>query len=117
MGNLLDGILQDDNDFGFFDSDIFGVAVTFRPWNGTPRTIKISAPEPVDPTEEELQRNIREVMLIHVSNHATRGILITTFIANKDQIDLAYRPGETPRTYTLRVPVSVDSAQLIFRVY
>lgn len=115
--NLLDGILQDDNDFGFFDSDTFAESVTFRPWNGTNRTIKVIVNRSVDPTTDEIVAGFKEVMLVSVANHATRGISITAFTGGKDRIDLSYRPGEAARTYVLQKPVDLDSMQLLFRVY
>jgi len=116
MGFLSD-IQHDDAQFGFFSTDEHAEAVTFRPWNGATRTINVIVNRDVDPTDDEQATGVREVMLVNVESHATRGILVTALNANKDKIDLSYRPGETAKTYMLGMPISVDANSLTFRVY
>lgn len=99
----------------FNDSDGFAESAVFRPHNGTPRTIYPVVNRDIAPDGDEEAMGVKEIMLITVPNSATTGVLSTELNAGKDKIDLAYRVGETARSYILGHPVSIDVASLTFR--
>lgn len=112
---LLDDAMASDR-IGFFSTDEFGESVTFRPATGSTRTITVVVNRDIMPDANEEELGIKEVMLVSVANDSTYGIALTDLAGGKPSIDLAYRIGETAKTYILGHPVSIDSAQLIFRV-
>lgn len=114
MGLLADVMAADNA--GVFDTDAFGETVTVRLPDGSTRSITAIVNRDVAPTGDEEALQIQEIMLVAVANDSSAGIASTEFDAGRWQIDLAYRPGETARTYLLGAPVSIDSAVMIFRV-
>lgn len=111
---LLDQQMQDDQ-LAFLNSDEFGESVTFYPYGGTSRTITVIVNRDAPPTQDEFDSNLREVMLVSIANHATRGVTSSSY-SSRDEIALSFRPGETAKRYLLGMPVSIDAAMLHFRI-
>lgn len=94
----------------------FGETVVYVKGAGATRSIAAIVEREVVPTEDELQRGLKEVMIIRVRNDSTYGISATELDGGKDCIRVAYRIGGTAKDYALGIPLHIDPAELIFRV-
>jgi hypothetical protein len=114
---LLSQQLADDAAWMMGDLDAVPGAetITYTPHNGTPRTIVAivdrNPPEPVD------SRALKPSMRVTVANHATLGILLTTFNAGGDYITLGTDTGDTAtKIYLHAKPTFQDEGMLTFEI-
>jgi hypothetical protein len=115
MGFLSD-IQHDDARFGLFNSDEHAESVTIIKADASTYTVNAIVNRDVYPDADEQANGQKEIMLVEVENHATRGISSSAFDAGTWKITVAYRIGETARTYILGMPVAIDAQSIRFRI-
>src|SRR4051812_19063039 len=92
-------LMADDAANVFCNPDDFGEPVTYTPFGGAARAINAVVWR--FPPKEGDARGHR--MRIMVANSATTGIASSEVNPSGDTVTLAYRPGQTPRAYTIRL--------------
>ncbi len=115
MGFLND-IMHDDLRFGLHSTDEHGESVTITKADATTYTVNAVVNRSVEPTPEEESQGVKEVMFVSLENHSTRGVAVESMNAGTWRVTVAFRIGETARTYILGRPVSIDAAELVFRI-
>lgn len=95
---LLDDVMADDARYAYTDSDVFGEAVTYKPYNASTRSITASVHRmgrtPIPGTPQ-----FSEECEVFIPYSATTTVGITTVNVGGDKISFPAQPGGTARDW------------------
>jgi hypothetical protein len=96
---VIDDVLADDAEFGFFDSDLMPMeAITYTKRSGTTRAIKGY----IDRLGVETRNNSSyAIARVTVHNDTSTGIASSELLCGADKVTFPYRRGGTDRIWTI----------------